>query len=830
MAFYTIVGRNSSSYPIQISGLNDFLSKSGNDILAYAQSQGYNSVLLERNGDFYYDTTKEWYIGWLFNVVLDANNDIYLYEGTWYQDGSIYTGYVGVWQNGGSHSTGRLRVDGNGNFNISGSINFTKYTWNGKDYYGVISRRDPSPTFLTTLTYNKIYLNNTDITPLFPEWRPVKNIMGALGNFELSMVGVEYINDGNPVTNAPPTNLTRVVNQTALNNIPSTIESGSHPPYTTGKILQKGVHYSASGTQFELTFYNEGVIFSYETPNMTQAEANNVYLAFLIDPDHSLAKLSLIYVSPSTGEVSYNNEEMSTIQMQALYTWLQGSSYDDLPEINEDDPGEGNDPWDPDDIDPLEEPGASAVETGFTTMYEVTDEQLRQLAGFLWSDSYTENATKFYNDPREIIVGLCIMPVTPLTSGTRTISAGGISTGISGKPLTSQYRIIDCGSIYIKKAKGNFLDYPPYTKVVAHLPFVGDHTLDVNDIMGKTISLTYIFDFLTGSVVAAIDVDGSTNYFFGGSCGMQVPTSSEDFGRVYSGILSAGVTVGGALATIATGGMTAPLAIGAAAAMANNGMNMTPDVQYNSGNGGINGMLGNQVPFITIELPNEKIAARQNKFFGNMCLITKYISECRGFIKCYKAHIDGVSATKPERDEIMSYLMNGFRRETGTALPDLTPSVVGNSVILFVKCTSEDDVMGKTWSSELKIEGKLIYNQSILNPEFQIKGDVSAYNYAYIPLFNRYYYITNIVANENDIETVSFKADPLQSFKDEIDSCEVILERQENYVASKLNDSQYWTLQNKTIIPKYFRDIGGTKVKFARTSNVYILTIAGSGV
>ena len=174
-------------------------------------------------------------------------------------------------------------------------------------------------------------------------------------------------------------------------------------------------------------------------------------------------------------------------------------------------------------------------------------------------------------------------------------------------------------------------------------------------------------------------------------------------------------------------------------------------------------------------------------------------------------------------------MMNGFRRETGSSLPDLTPVTSGDTVILFMKCTSEEDVMGKTWEQNtLKLEGKMVYNQNILTPEFTIKGDISAYNYAYIPLFNRYYYIKSIVALSADAMGVKFQVDALQSFKAQIDECEVILERQETKSNSRMNDPEYWTVQDKQIIPKYFRTSGGNKVKFDRNNNVFILTIAGS--
>lgn len=668
-----------------------------------------------------------------------------------------------------------------------------------------------------------------------PDWHAVNSVSGELGTFEFSKIAQDHINGGNPVTTSDQTYIERFIGSTEIGQMVRNlapgqqrrIYSGSHPPYQPGNYCRI-VNDGGTPTQVEIVFYNAGVEFQTLVFNLTSG--HKYYLSFLIDRNNNYGAMSIIDVVENPLSISYNQSSLGMSPNRAMYIWLLESDDSVIPSVNDEETPEGVNPWTPDDIDPLTAPTISAIDTGFTSMFQVTKTELQNLSDFLWSDNFVDNVKKFFNDPREIIVGISIMPVAPNVGSDMNIQAGGIDTGIQGKPLTSQYVLMeDVGEVYIQKAKGNFLDYPPYTRIVAHLPFVGEHSLDVNDVMGKTLKLSYLFDFLSGSVVASIKVDGSTNYVFGGCCGMQVPTSSEDFGRLYSSLLSAGATLGTALATVATGGMTAPLAIGAGAAMANNGMNMSPEVQHTSGSGSINGMLGNQSAYITIEIPNEKLAADQNTFVGQMCMIKKKIKQCTGYIKCYKAHLDGLTATQSERDEIESYLMNGFRRETGSTLPSVTPVTSGNTVIMFLKCSSENDVLGKTFDTVnySKIEGKLVYNQSMLSPKFVITGDVTGYNYAYIPMFNRYYYITDIECNNGTVETVSFKVDALNSFKTQIDEFDVILERQENKVAPLLNDSQYWTTQNKTVIPKYFEGSSG-KVKFNRANNVFILTIAGS--
>lgn len=690
---------------------------------------------------------------------------------------------------------------------------------------------------LPHFTSPSAYMNYIKNPAVNPNWYAVNSVSGELGTFEFSKIAYEHINSGNATTTSDPTYIERFMSSTELiqmvQNIPVgynpgelVIYSGSHPPYQPGNYMRL-IHDTASSCT--IVFFNSGVEFLRKT--ITFVSGHKYYLSFIIDRDRLLGAMSIIDVGENPLTISYNQTSLAFEASASMYAWLLESDSSVTPTVNKDEPGKGADPWGtPDDIDPLTAPTISAIDTGFTSMFQVTKTELQNLSDFLWSSAFVDNVKKFFNDPREIIVGIAIMPVAPDVGSDMTIQAGGISTGITGKPLTSQYKLLeDIGTVYIKAENGNFLDYPPYTKITVHLPFCGEHSLDVNDVMGKTLKLSYLFDFLSGSVVAAIKVNGSTNYFFGGSCGMQVPSSSEDFGRMYSSILSAGATLGSALATVATGGLTAPLAIGAGAAMAANGMQMSPDVQHTSGSGSINGMLGNQSAYITVEKPNAKLADDQKDFVGNMALITEYIRNVKGFIKCYKYHLDGVTATLDERKEIESYLSNGFRRDAGSTLPSVAPVTTGNSTILFMKCTSENDVMGKTWNnSTLKLEGKIIYNQSVLSPEFVVNGDVTGYNYAYIDLFKRYYYISNITVNEKNMMTVSFKVDVLQSFKSQIDDCRVIMERATDLEASMMNDPQYWTLQNKDVSPYYFKQSNGSNVVFSRSNNVFVLTIAGS--
>lgn len=673
------------------------------------------------------------------------------------------------------------------------------------------------------------------------QWHSVKSISGALGTFSFTSLPDEDLT-GEAITGLRQSDFDSWSDQTSFFGLTNGLIAEAAPVpvmYSGDECYCNASVFRDTMLRSRFQFYVQSqIIFDYTGG----ARLFSVRWAFMIDYENHVAKAVLVTPYDDAGFTFYNYTpfSMTDAQMSAMYIWLTASNPEDDPNYNHEEEGTGVDPWHDTEITGLTVPGKSAIDTGFTSMYEVSPGQLQNLSRFLWSSNFVDNVSKFFNDPREIIIGLSIMPISPDVGSSKEIVAGGISTGISGFPLTSQYKLVDdFGSIYIKKSKGNFLDYPPYTKITAHLPYVGEHSLDVNDIMGTTLTLKYLFDFLSGACVAEIDVTktdpktGTTKtyprYFFSGNCGVQVPTSSEDFSRTYSSILSAGATVGASLATIATGGLTAPLAIGAGSNMLANGMNMTPNVQYSSGGGGMNGLLSSQTAYLVIETPKEKVAIDQGAFTGKPSFVKKKLKNIRGFVKCYKVHLDKFGGTETEHNAAEQMLLDGVRIEkNGTAKPTYTPTSETDHGLIFAKLQSDADVIGKTWTDEATIEGKLLFDVDILKPKFVIKGNVSVYNYVYIPDFGRFYYIDAIQAKTGDMMEISLSCDVLQSHAEDILDNYAILERSESNYNDYFNDAQYWTKQDKDIAIVPFKTSAELECAFDRGNNTFILTIAGS--
>ena len=254
-----------------------------------------------------------------------------------------------------------------------------------------------------------------------------------------------------------------------------------------------------------------------------------------------------------------------------------------------------------------------------------------------------------------------------------------------------------------------------------------------------------------------------------------------------------------------------------------------------------NPLMANDNNDIQEESETEIEATRQYNFVGKPCYRNLKLSDCTGFTKCKEVHLKNITgATDSELDIINSLLTSGViitPENDRSAKPSTTPITAGNMVLTFIKCKSEKNVIGKVWGSSegdtKAIEGKLIYNQSLLKPVFTIQGDVIGYNYCYIPLFDRYYYITDIIARERDIEEIHFDIDVLNSFTTKILNCRAIVERQEKKGNLYMTDGNMYAKANKRIVTVPFMNgsinhqTSGGKQCFVTTNDSYILTIAG---
>lgn len=123
---------------------------------------------------------------------------------------------------------------------------------------------------------------------------------------------------------------------------------------------------------------------------------------------------------------------------------------------------------------------------------------------------------------------------------------------------------------------------------------------------------------------------------------------------------------------------------------------------------------------------------------------------------------------------------------------------------------SEKNKLDKNLSNAKTFSGKLREESSIVNPSILMQIETpSSFNYAYIPEFKRYYFITDITSIRNGLWEVTMHVDVLMSFKDKIKATPVILSDTESTGATNYLIGEQWktNAKNTTEIKQFPRGL-----------------------
>ena len=120
---------------------------------------------------------------------------------------------------------------------------------------------------------------------------------------------------------------------------------------------------------------------------------------------------------------------------------------------------------------------------------------------------------------------------------------------------------------------------------------------------------------------------------------------------------------------------------------------------------------------------------------------------------------------------------------------------------------SETNKLNKVTDFPYTYAGTLKNNTSIINPVIIFEGNIQQIadcNYMEIPVFSRFYYITNTEILRNNIFQISGRCDVLMTYKTEILKQKAIIKRQAINGNLYLNDGYFKTYQYTEIFTKYF--------------------------
>lgn len=529
-------------------------------------------------------------------------------------------------------------------------------------------------------------------TPPEYVWIPLEQLSGNNDQFRLSLsqIKAEYIGDAftavitterSRFIFAPQSNIARLI-ANVPNNIETVIAYSGNNYMTVIRRFSEGIA-PYNNIFFKFKFYNESNMLLYETEEygISEPAISYMYLSFIFDRENEVGWIDLIKESLTNDNIIYNDPPAvlpSPQDLSNIWLWLQASG--DSPAEDDpystgstDDGGEPGTPRMQDHITDTPAPTISGLNLGIITLYQPDDYELGKISQFLWSDDVLDNFKKYFNNFADNILALYVLPFTPDNLPTKAFTVGKMTSDDAALQAvsycTQRYFDIDMGSVQIDGRWDSYLDYAPYTRIEIYLPYCGLHSLDIDELMspaqqngtlptdqGCTLSLKYRLDILTGVIVAKLSVNGEIRYQFNGKVGANIPLTGQTFSNLLGAIVGA---AGSAAVTVTTGGMTAPLAVGAAASAAGTVMAQKPNVESIGNISADASMLATKIPYVRISSPNKPLLEKQQDFTGFPSYKSGTLSQFNGYTEVLEAHIEGIACTEEERSEILTLLKAG---------------------------------------------------------------------------------------------------------------------------------------------------------------------------
>lgn len=329
---------------------------------------------------------------------------------------------------------------------------------------------------------------------------------------------------------------------------------------------------------------------------------------------------------------------------------------------------------------------------GLIKVYNPTASELITFSHWLWVTYADATIDKIWNNPFDGVISLHELYATPTRSANKIyIKSGFLVSDTASYAVPDRYTEINCGSIVIPEFWKNYLDYSPYSKAMIYLPFIGIQELNVDDIVGHAVNVTYRVDSYSGACIAMITVarDGYSNtvYQFSGNCSVQVPIAGGSQAAIRAAQISAsayqnayhvaglaglagGIASGvGSLLNLNMGGALGGLVNGLGSYATNqaqgqaNAISQTvsakSSVQHSGTFGESFGAMGNKKPYLIIRRPIQVQVTNYNEEYGFPAHKMVYIGDCTGYLRVREVHVTSATATDTEKMNIEQLLKAG---------------------------------------------------------------------------------------------------------------------------------------------------------------------------
>ena len=328
---------------------------------------------------------------------------------------------------------------------------------------------------------------------------------------------------------------------------------------------------------------------------------------------------------------------------------------------------------------------------GLVSVYNPTYAELQAFAQWLWVTYADATIDKIWNNPFDGVISLHELYATPNKGARKNIKSGFLVSPVSSITIPNRYSEINCGTAIFPEYWGNYLDYSPYSKALCYLPFIGIVELNVDDIVGHAVNITYRVDSYSGAVIAMLTCakagSNAVLYQFSGNCSVQMPIAGGTQAAIKAAQISAGAyqnayhTAGlagllggmlGGLGSLLSGSIGGAIsqAIGGVGSYATNQafgqanytsqtVGAKSSVQHSGQFGESFGAMGAKRPYMIIKRPVQVVVQNYQDEYGYQAHKYVTIGECEGYLRCRGVHVQSARATDSEKHAIEQMLMEG---------------------------------------------------------------------------------------------------------------------------------------------------------------------------
>lgn len=309
----------------------------------------------------------------------------------------------------------------------------------------------------------------------------------------------------------------------------------------------------------------------------------------------------------------------------------------------------------------------------FNTLYAMSDSEINSLSDELWGAD--ENKLKQIMDglmlmgenPLNCIVSLQLFPFD-ITRQAGTTTQGSITLGATqmnttGTKVKNLNSVIDIGSVKLRRHFNNFFDYEPYSTAFIYVPYCGTIQLSLNDVMGKTVSVRLLIDYITGVCSAVVFADGIPVIYKNGCISQQIAVTGNDSATMSSNAISSALSMLTNTSSLVAGGKDVSSIINNSANILSSSFDYSAQrtiYQTQGANTSQINMCEPQKAYIVLNLPNFDIAEEYSAFHGFRCDFYDSVKNLTGYIETDRPNLTGISATEEEKQMLTEIMTGGF--------------------------------------------------------------------------------------------------------------------------------------------------------------------------